>query len=151
MQTLNALPRFLLVNLFLGATLCATSASAAPSASAEPSASADEGVGESARCISLPLLRNVKILDRQHIAFELNNHLVYVNTLPRPCPGLTPNKAILYKPTLNQLCNVDLITVLESFGSGFFQGASCGLGKFEPMSKADGAAVLGKKPRGPRY
>lgn len=107
--------------------------------------------GESLRCIHPTQLREVKIIDNKHIAFEMNNHEVYVNTLPHPCPGLTPNKAILYKPTLDQLCNVDVVTVLESFGHGFMQGAGCGLGNFELMSKEEGATLLGKKPRGPRY
>jgi hypothetical protein len=103
------------------------------------------------RCVNLSQVRELKIIDNKHIAFELNNHEVYVNTLPHACPGLAPNKAILYKPTMNQLCNVDVITLLESFGRGFTQAGSCGLGNFELMSKEEGATVIGKKPRGPRY
>ena len=102
-------------------------------------------------CIDLIQLREAKVLDKQHIMFETSNRRTYMNTLPHPCPGLDRDKPFLYRPTMHQLCDLDVITVLESFGGGFTTGASCGLGKFEPLAKDEAAGMLRKSPRGPRY
>jgi hypothetical protein len=43
----------------------------------------------------------------------------------------------MYRVSLNQLCDVDTITVLEDFGFGLQQGATCKLGRFAPISKTE--------------
>ena len=44
----------------------------------------------------------------------------------------------LYLPAvLNQLCNIDMFTVLENIGGGFMPGASCTFGKFYPVSQEE--------------
>jgi hypothetical protein len=35
---------------------------------------------------------------------------------------------------LSQLCSTDIITVLMMGGPGLMRGASCGLGKFQPVT-----------------
>ena len=102
-------------------------------------------------CLNLVQLRQAKVLDRHHIVFETSGGKTYMNTLPRPCPGLDQDKPFLYRPTLNQLCDLDVITVLESFGGGFTTAASCGLGAFVPVPSHQVRDVLRKTPRGPRY
>jgi hypothetical protein len=52
----------------------------------------------------------------------------------------------MYKTSLNELCNVDIITVLNSVGSGFLPGISCGLGNFYPITK-ENADTLKKQSR----
>jgi ethanolamine utilization protein EutP (predicted NTPase) len=59
---------------------------------------------------------------------------IYRNTLPHSCPGLGFEEKFMYKTSLSQLCSVDIITVLHNAG-GLNRGASCGLGKFQPMEK----------------
>ena len=56
---------------------------------------------------------------------------VLKNTLPYSCPSLGLEKAFTYAPSLNQLCSVDIISVIQQGGDPRI-GASCGLGTFVP-------------------
>jgi len=86
-------------------------------------------------CLSLIRIKDSDILDNQHIVFETVGHKYYLNQLSHPCPGLTRDKAFMYRTSLDQLCDLDIITVLDDYGFGLQPGASCGLGVFEPVSK----------------
>ncbi len=92
-------------------------------------------VGEPVSCITPSQLRTSRIIDDKTIDFEMNNGTVYRNVLPNRCPGLKSEDRFAYKLSTNQLCSVDIITVLQSFGYGLSQGASCGLGTFQKMEK----------------
>jgi hypothetical protein len=48
----------------------------------------------------------------------------------------------MYRTSLSQLCNVDIITVLQNVGFGFLPGASCGLGMFRPVEALSAEALL---------
>ncbi len=85
------------------------------------------------RCIRLNQIKSTTILDRQHIVFKLRGDKHYVNVLPYPCIGLRKNKTFMYRTSLNELCDLDLITVLDDFGGGLRPGASCELGTFMPI------------------
>ena len=98
-------------------------------------ATAAEKSVEPERCIQLSRVKSTEILDNQRILFELQSGQYFLNSLPYACPGLRKSSTILYRTSLDQLCNVDVITVLEPGGGGFWPGASCGLGKFEPLQK----------------
>ena len=58
---------------------------------------------------------------------------------------MSRHRPIKYRPTGNRLCDLDMITVLDSFGSGLQPMATCGLGKFmvpgadvlEPLQRDD--------------
>ncbi|MBR9909638.1 MAG: hypothetical protein GYB33_04695 [Gammaproteobacteria bacterium] len=89
------------------------------------------------RCLSLTRINSTRVLDNQRIAFHLSGKKVYINVLPRPCPGLRKDSTIMYRVTMSQLCDMDLITVLDPMGGGFMPGASCGLGKFVPATSED--------------
>ncbi len=56
----------------------------------------------------------------------------YRNTLPQSCPGLGFERRFAYSLVSSQLCDVDIITVLQ--GAGVSPGPSCGLGKFQPVT-----------------
>ena len=72
----------------------------------------------------------------QVIDFEMNGGKIYRNTLPdTPAPASASRSASRYKTSLNQLCSVDIITVLHS-EPAVSRGASCGLGKFQPVTLA---------------
>lgn len=92
-------------------------------------------------CLSLSHIRNSQVLDRQHILFTMSGSEMYVNDLPHPCPGLRRDTPWLHRTSLDQVCDLDVITVLNSTGGGFMPGASCGLGKFKPIGKADADAL----------
>jgi hypothetical protein len=89
------------------------------------------------RCLSLIRIEDMRILDNQRIVFEMTGEDQYLNVLPRPCPGMDRNSTIMYRTSLNELCDLDVITLLDSIGSGYMPGASCGLGMFIPISKQE--------------
>ncbi|MBK6706557.1 MAG: hypothetical protein IPG54_03370 [Sphingomonadales bacterium] len=94
-----------------------------------------EPVGEAISCVTLSQVRSSKVIDDRTIDFKMSNGKVYRNTLPHSCPGLASEERFSHHTSLNQLCSVDTIRVLQSFGSGLHEGAGCGLGKFQPMQK----------------
>ena len=89
-----------------------------------------EPTGVVKRCISLNRIQNTRVLDDQTILFKMRGKKHYVNRMSRSCPSLKREERFMYKTSIGQLCNVDIITVLDSFGRSW---ASCGLGKFEEM------------------
>ncbi len=91
--------------------------------------------GKPVDCIPLSSIRNSNVRDDRTIDFEVSNRKIYRNTLPQSCPSLGFEKRFSYRTSLSQLCSVDIITVLTNNGPGLQPGASCGLGKFQPMQK----------------
>ena len=90
---------------------------------------------EPERCVRLSRVKSVEILSNKQIAFEMRNNQYFVNLLPYACPGMRKGSTLMYRTSLDLLCDVDIVTVLDTFGGGFQPAASCGLGKFEPMDK----------------
>lgn len=93
---------------------------------------ADDAGGDK-RCIQIIQISNSRILDNRNILFEMSLGPDYLNTLPNACPGMGRNKAIMFVTSLSELCDLDMITVLDQVGGGFMRGATCGLGKFVPV------------------
>lgn len=91
--------------------------------------------GKPVSCIQISTIRSTNVRDDRTIDFVTGASRVYRNTLPYSCPSLGFEKKFLYKTSISQLCSVDIITVLQG-GPGLSRGASCGLGKFQPMQKA---------------
>lgn len=93
-------------------------------------------VGDPVNCIDINRIRSSRVRDDRTIDFEMNGREIYRNTLPHSCPGLGFEQRFAYKTSINQICSVDIITVLQTAGPGLMQGASCGLGQFQKMQKA---------------
>ncbi|MEJ8566084.1 DUF6491 family protein [Elongatibacter sediminis] len=93
--------------------------------------------GPPEQCIRLQRIDRTEVLDDYSILFHMKGGDIYLNRLPHRCPGLAFRDSFMYRTSLNQLCNVDIITVLDNMGFGFSPGASCGLGLFYPVSKED--------------
>lgn len=89
--------------------------------------------GEAVDCIPISQIRESRVRNDQVIDFRTGAKKWYRNTLPGSCPSLGFEERFLYKTSLSQLCSVDIITVLHSNGGRLTQGASCGLGKFQPI------------------
>lgn len=106
------------------------SAACAP-ALAEPRAT------EAEHCVSLSRIERTEVVDDRNILFYMLGGDIYRNELPHRCPGLEWEESFMYRTSLNQLCDVDIITVLDSMGFGFRSGMSCGLGMFHPISEAE--------------
>jgi hypothetical protein len=104
--------------------------SPAPKRSRVPAA---EVVGEAVNCINLSQIRSSQVRDGRTIDFMMSGGKVYRNELPYQCGSLGFDRAFTYSTSLTQLCNVDIITVLQNTGGGLNRGASCGLGEFTPV------------------
>ena len=108
---------------------------AAPAFAADRSAPpAATAAGPAVDCVELRQIRETRVHGDSTIDFHMQGGKVYRNTLPYSCPGLGFEERFSYKTSLDRLCSVDTITVLQS--PGISAGATCGLGKFEPVTLA---------------
>ena len=87
--------------------------------------------GEAESCINIRSIQSSRVRSDRVIDFEMNGGKVYRNELPMDCPGLGFEKAFSYVSHTGQLCSVDTITVLRQ--GPVSSGATCGLGKFQPV------------------
>jgi hypothetical protein len=85
-------------------------------------------------CVNLMQIDRTEVVDDDTILFYMKGGDVYRNDLPNKCPALAHEDTFMYRVALTQLCSVDVITVLSDVGFGFMPMASCGLGKFAPIS-----------------
>lgn len=93
------------------------------------------------RCLQLSRLENTEVLNNHQILFETAGNHYYLNTLPYPCPTLRRDSTLLFRTSIDMVCDVDVVTVVEQFGWGLQPQASCGLGKFVPMDKGEVEAL----------
>jgi hypothetical protein len=94
------------------------------------------------QCVSLIRIDRTEVVDDRNVLFYMKNGDIYRNRLPNDCPGLEAQDAFMYRTSLSQLCNVDIITVLTNMGFGFRPGASCGLGMFHPVKPLTAEELL---------
>lgn len=112
----------------LGCCLLGLSPAVVNAASEDDTASAE-------RCIPLVRIDRTDVVDDYTILFYMRSKDVYVNRLKYRCPGLKNEHTFMYRTSMSQLCDLDVITVLYDYGFGFTPGASCGLGRFYPISR----------------
>ncbi len=84
-------------------------------------------------CVLLQSIRETRVVDDKTIDFYMRDGRVLRNNLPGSCPQLGFERAFSYSTSINQLCNVDIITVIQQ-SAGIRRGASCGLGMFMPIT-----------------
>jgi len=121
--------------------------SAALAAALITGAHAEDRKSDAEQCISLIRIDRTEVVDDRNILFYMKGGDIYRNELPHRCPGLKFEESFMYRTSLNQLCNVDIITVLDNIGFGFSPGASCGLGMFHPVEPITAEELLKKKDR----
>jgi hypothetical protein len=92
--------------------------------------------GEPVSCVRISNIRSTHVIDNRTIDFRMTGGKTYRNTLPYSCPGLAFEERFSYRTSLSQLCSVDIINVLNDAGGRLQEGAGCGLGKFQPVTKA---------------
>ena len=115
----------------------AVAAIAVPVAARDRSVPAATPDGKPVSCIPLIQIRASHVRSDNVIDFEMSGGRYYRNTLPNSCPQLGFEERFSYATSLSQLCSTDIITVLQSGGSGgVMRGASCGLGEFQPVKLA---------------
>jgi hypothetical protein len=91
-----------------------------------------EVVGDPASCIPISQIRETRIRDDWTIDFISSGNRAWRNALTQRCPGLRSRNAITYETSLTQLCNTDIVYVLETAG-GIRRGPACSLGQFVPV------------------
>ena len=89
--------------------------------------------GEPVTCLSLTAIRQTMVRSDQIIDFRVGRR-TYRNTLPMRCPGLGFERRYLHETRTGDICSHDTITVLTGDA---MPGASCGLGKFQPVTLAE--------------
>lgn len=91
--------------------------------------------GKPVDCVSTRNIRETLVRDSQTIDFVMGGGKVYRNTLEGgACPQLAFEKRFMYRTQSSQLCSIDTITVLVE--PNLTRGATCGLGKFQPVKLA---------------
>ncbi len=88
--------------------------------------------GAPVSCVPLSHIRETRVRDDWTIDFMNSGGTGYRNALTDRCSGLKSNNAITYETSLTQLCNTDIVYVLETAG-GLHRGPSCSLGQFVPI------------------
>ncbi len=119
----------------IAALIVVASAATARDRNAVPEATP---IGDAVDCVQLRSIQSTSVHGDSTIDFHMGGGKVFRNTLPNSCPSLGFEERFLYKTSLSQLCSVDIITVLTS--PDLSQGASCGLGKFQPVKLIKGAS-----------
>jgi hypothetical protein len=114
---------------------------------AEAPAREAPAAGKTERCIPIHSIRQTKVVDDQTIIFYTTGNRNFMNRLSHNCGGLEMADSFSYKTSQSQLCNVDIITVLNRMGSSFAPGPSCGLGEFEPIDAGQLEELTGKRDR----
>ncbi len=94
---------------------------------------AAQAIGPAVRCIPITMISSTRIRNDYTIDFMGAGNKVWRNTLTGRCPGLKSADAFSYRTSLSQLCNTDIIRVLDRVGGTPQPGASCGLGEFVPV------------------
>ena len=92
---------------------------------------------EPIRCVKIDRIENVDVIDNENVVFQIGINNYYLNTLPYACNGLRLNESIMYRTSTNELCDIDVITILDKIGPGVQAGPSCGLGKFKPITREE--------------
>jgi hypothetical protein len=90
-------------------------------------------IGKPVSCLPIQNIRESKVRSDSVIDFRTNGKKWYRNTLPNSCPSLGFEERFSYRTSISQLCSVDIIRVLQSYGGRLQEGAGCGLGKFQPI------------------
>lgn len=96
--------------------------------------------GKPVSCLQLSSVRESVVRSDSVIDFRTGGKQWYRNTLPNSCPSLGFEQRYSHETSLNQICSVDIIYVLQDYGGRLQRGAGCGLGKFQPVELVKTAA-----------
>ncbi len=107
---------------------------------------ADLVFGEPKDCINTQRIRRTEVLNDREVLFFMHGSEIYLNRLPHRCSGLRMADAFSYEVRTAQLCHVDVIRVVQTFGGDLRPGIACGLGRFLPVTQEQLPIVRGKGP-----
>lgn len=96
---------------------------------------AEIAFGAPVACVNTQRIRRTDVLNDREILFIMHGSEVYLNKLPHRCPRLKMSDTFSYEVRGSQLCDVDVIRVVDTFGGRISPGPACGLGKFLPVTE----------------
>lgn len=100
-----------------------------------PAHADEEGVeDDTRRCLNARSIRRTEVIDDNNVVFEIQGRRLFLNQLPKSCTGLSENRRFSYETYTRSLCAFDKIRVLREAGDTFFEGRSCSLGRFRPVT-----------------
>lgn len=132
-----------IVPLLIGSMIVAGGAAYAGSKSSDDDKYVIKTIGEPKNCVNRSTIRSTDVISDTVIDFKMRNGDIYRNTLPNKCSGLRFEEAFSYKTSINQLCSVDIIRVLDTTGGRLDTRNACGLGKFQKIEKTKRIAEEG--------
>ena len=110
--------------------------------------------GETKRCLSENEYRNFRALDARHILFEGRRGKQWINTLRARCPDLRHGQVLIVRQfSGSRMCDTNRFAVADWFdwpwyrrwpwnwGGSWTAGATCSLGKFQPVTDAQVAEI----------
>ena len=90
------------------------------------------------RCLPARRIRDVDVLDRLTLVFDMGRKDNYLVRLKRQCFGLRRNTPISYEIHGGRLCRLDGIRALETWGfNRFVPGPRCQISSFIKVSEAE--------------
>ena len=89
--------------------------------------------GPAVSCIPIRQFNQTRVRDRRTVDFMKTSRTGWRNVLPQDCGGLMSDRAFTFSTALSQLCDVDIIRPLVSYGGEIQPQGACGLGKFVPI------------------
>jgi hypothetical protein len=99
----------------------------------DPKTPMAHATGPAKNCIPITSIRDSEVRDDWTIDFHTGGRDWYRVTLPQRCNGLGTYRVFKYETSLSELCNTDIITVMEFGGPGGGPRGSCGMGMFQPV------------------
>ncbi len=87
------------------------------------------------RCISTRSIRSHRVLDAQHLVFEMRRGELFLVQFPRRCFGLRRGDPISYRTSGARLCKLDNIRPLQLGGRGFEPGFPCYIPGFQRVTQ----------------
>ena len=94
--------------------------------------------GKTENCLRVNDIRSSRILNKNQILFEMSGNRTYLNE-PTSCPSLNRTYALSYVVTNNDLCTTTIVRIIDP-SSPVPEHGSCGLGRFQELSKKTASA-----------
>jgi hypothetical protein len=92
---------------------------------------------KSPRCINTTRIRDMEVIDEQHIVLRVARAEYYLIRFDRRCPGLRRGRPVIYEPgSGSQLCVLDGIRATYDTGlGGISPGMRCSIPSFASVTK----------------
>jgi hypothetical protein len=102
---------------------------------------AEDTYGDTPRCIAVRRIRSSTVLDDRHVALQVAGNSYYLVQFRNRCPQLERNSTISYETRTGQLCALDSIRAVLSYGGAPRMGPPCQIPGFQEVTREQLAAI----------